>query len=57
MKMEFYDFVVKLSNDAKAVSLAFEDDFDKDQWFTAAELQNVQISPNTKLTLQKLGFL
>ncbi|MDB5185620.1 MAG: hypothetical protein JWL85_143 [Candidatus Saccharibacteria bacterium] len=57
MKMNFYDFEVKLHEEAKAVSLTFDDDFGDAQWYTAAALQNAPIGPNTKLTLQKLGFL
>ena len=57
MKMEFYDFIVELADKAAAISLAFEDDFGEASWYTAAELQDAVIGPNTKITLQKLGFL
>ncbi|HJQ08177.1 MAG TPA: NUDIX hydrolase [Candidatus Saccharimonadales bacterium] len=57
MKMEFYDFTVRLHEEASAVSLRFNDDFGDAQWYVADELENAQIGPNTKLTLQKLGFL
>lgn len=57
MKMKFYDFVVKLDQDANTINLKFEDDFGDASWYTADELQNRQLGPNTKRTLQKLNFL
>ena len=57
MKMQFFDFTAKLNETADQVSLRFDDDFGDAQWYSAEELRNAQIGPNTKLTLQKLGFL
>lgn len=57
MKMEFYDFVVKLDKNAHDVTLAFDDDFGDAQWYTPAELQTLMMSPNVRSVLQKLRFL
>lgn len=57
MKMAFYDFIVYLDQEAAIIALKFEDDFGDAQWYTASELQDALLSPNTKLTLQKLNFL
>lgn len=57
VKMEFYDFSVTLPKESSAVSLVFEDDYADARWYTAAELKGALIGPNSKLTLQKLGFL
>jgi len=57
MKMQFFDFTAKLNETADQVSLRFDDDFGDAQWYSAEELRNAQMGPNTKLTLQKLGFL
>ncbi|HEX8763369.1 MAG TPA: NUDIX hydrolase [Candidatus Saccharimonadales bacterium] len=57
VKMEFYDFVVRLPMEASMVRLIFEDDFAHARWYTADQLQNESIGPNSKLTLQKIGFL
>jgi len=57
MKMEFYDFVVKLDKPAAAIPMMFDDDFSDARWYTTADLQDLPIGPNTKATLLKLGFL
>ena len=57
MKMEFYDFVVRLDHQADAIALKFEDDFGDAQWYASSDLKDSLLGPNTKLTLQKLHFL
>lgn len=57
MKMRFYDFVVKLTENSESITLSFEDDFGDADWYTADDLTNASIGPNTKAVLQKLCFL
>lgn len=57
VKMEFYDFVVRLDQNSTDITLVFEDDFGDAEWYAANELQNLRVGSSTILTLQKLGFL
>ncbi len=57
MKMEFYDFEVRMQEESKSLTLTFEDDFGDAKWYTPAELRNLPIGPNSQAVLQKLHFL
>jgi 8-oxo-dGTP pyrophosphatase MutT (NUDIX family) len=57
VKMQFYDFEVRMQKDAKSLTLTFEDDFGDAKWYTPEELKNLSIGPNPQTVLQKLHFL
>jgi hypothetical protein len=57
IKMKFYDFEVRLSENADSIRLTFEDDFGDAHWYTPMDLQRAPIGPNAKAVLQKLHFL
>ena len=57
MQMNFYDFEVKLSENAETLRLTFQSDFGDAKWYTSLDLQEAAIGPNAKTVLQKLHFL
>lgn len=57
VEMQFYDFLVRLPHVAEAIVLQTHDDFIEPYWATRAELRELQLSPPTVVTLQKLGYL
>lgn len=57
MKMNFYDFEVKLPVKANSIQLVFDDDFGDAKWYSPTDLRNAPIGPNTKAVLQRLRFL
>jgi 8-oxo-dGTP diphosphatase len=57
MKMSFHDFKVTLAENAESIVLSFEDDFGDADWYTADDLKNCDIGPNTRAVLQRLHFL
>ena len=57
VKMNFYDFNIQLNNDSRDVELKFEDDYENAKWYSAEELDDLEMGPATKATLQKLGFI
>jgi len=57
VKMNFYDFEVRLSVNSELVELRFEDDYADTNWYGADDLKNTSIGPATKATLEKLHFI
>lgn len=57
VKMTFFDFVVKLSQNANDISLSFEDDLSIAKWFSPKDLQNASIGKPTEATLRKINFI
>jgi 8-oxo-dGTP pyrophosphatase MutT (NUDIX family) len=57
VKMRFHDFKVQLHDISSQVELKFEDDYEAAKWYTPDDLAGLEMSPATKETLQKLGFI
>lgn len=57
VKMNFYDYEVKLKEIANLVSLRFDDDYAGASWYTPEGLKGASIGSNVKKVLQKLHFL
>ncbi len=57
VKMNFLNFKVSFPLDSDDIHTKSGDDFQDARWFTLTELQNIQLSPPTVLTLKKLGYL
>jgi 8-oxo-dGTP pyrophosphatase MutT (NUDIX family) len=57
VKMNFYDFKIRLPVDSESVTLHFDDDYAGAQWYSAKDLKNAPIGPTTKATLQKIQFI
>ena len=55
--MTFYDYKVTLPSDSNDITLHFDDDFSKAEWFEASELSKIKIGSATRKTLIKLGFI
>ena len=57
VKMDFYDYEIRLTRSASEIDVRAEDDWTAPQWFTLAELGNIQLSPPIQNTLSKTGIL
>lgn len=57
VKMAFYDFIVRLKENAKDVHLSAEDDFTDARWFSAQGLKPEMLGPPTLATLRKIGYI
>lgn len=55
--MTFYNFTVQLNQPAANIQLKTEDDFVDPQWFPFKDLKNLPMSPPSRITLKKLGYL
>lgn len=57
VKMKFYDYRIKLLQNADDVVVKAEDDWLNPRWFTADELGKEDVGFPTSRTLRKIGFL
>jgi 8-oxo-dGTP pyrophosphatase MutT (NUDIX family) len=57
VKMNFYNYSVKLRKPATDIDVITEDDFVDAWWAPLTELPNIPLSPPTTTTLQRLGYL
>jgi 8-oxo-dGTP pyrophosphatase MutT (NUDIX family) len=57
VKMAFYDFIVRLKENAKDVQIVAEDDFTDARWFSAQDLKPEMLGPPTLATLRKIGYI
>lgn len=57
VKMKFYDYRIRLLQNANDVVVRAEDDWLSPRWFTADELGKEDVSIPTGRTLRKIGFL
>lgn len=55
--MNFYNYKVRLPQDAANVVLGTEDDFEKAEWFAIEALANLTLAPPSIKTLQIWGYL
>lgn len=55
--MRFYNFVVKLSKPSNELNLKPSDDLIEARWFEVSKLKDLPLSPPTKTSLIKMGFL
>jgi 8-oxo-dGTP pyrophosphatase MutT (NUDIX family) len=57
VKMQFHNFVIRLSDIAAAVGVKAEDDFINVKWLSVSEFATTEFSPPTITTLRLLGYL
>lgn len=57
VKMRFYNYRIDLPELATKVNVKTADDFKNARWFSRNELPNLNLSPPTISSLNKLGFL
>ncbi len=57
VNMKFYNFSIEIAKDAKTIRVVAKDDFVEPKWFSLHQLEKLQLSPPTRLTLQKLGYV
>jgi hypothetical protein len=55
--MTFYNYVVRLPQNAADIAIHPEDDFVEAKWFPANEISTLTLSPPSLKTLQHLGYL
>lgn len=55
--MTFYNFVIRLSQPARDVTVTAQDDFTDAQWVSREQLPTLSISPPSIKTLRHLGYL
>lgn len=56
-QMTFYDYRIRIPQNADDIEVKAEDDWSEPAWFSADEIRSERLSPPTKRTLQKIGFL
>lgn len=57
VKMQFYNFIVKLEDNADTIVLKTDDDFIDARWANVEELSTLDLSSPTIITLKKLGYI
>ncbi len=55
--MNFYNYTVEIPIPSEQIKLITVDDFLEPRWFRSDELYHVELSPPTKTSLIKIGFI
>jgi 8-oxo-dGTP diphosphatase len=57
VEMKFYNYKVLIPKGATDIKVAASDDLTDAKWFNMAELREIPLSPPTKTSLEKQGYL
>lgn len=57
VKMNFFNFIVKLPKTADEINIKAGDDFTDASWFAVEDLPKMELAPPSVTTLQNLGYL